>query len=97
MAYYIGIDLGTTNSAIVTFDGEKTRVWKTKDQTDVTPSCIFIDKRGRQFVGIKLIKRRDVREMKIVWRSSLNALWGRAQKSNLQIKSGRRSSAALRF
>ena len=45
MAYYIGIDLGTTNSAIVTFDGEKTRVWKTKEQTDVTPSCIFIDKR----------------------------------------------------
>ena len=53
MAYYIGIDLGTTNSAIVTFDGEKTRVWKTKDQTDVTPSCIFIDKKGRQFVGNK--------------------------------------------
>lgn len=45
MAYYIGIDLGTTNSAIVTFDGEKTRVWKTKEQTDVTPSCIFIDKK----------------------------------------------------
>ena len=84
MAYYIGIDLGTTNSAIVTFDGEKTRVWKTKEQTDVTPSCIFI-------------KRRELRKMKIVWRSSLNALWGRAQKSNLQIKSGHRSSAALRF
>lgn len=56
MAYYIGIDLGTTNSAIVTFDGEKTRVWKTKEQTDVTPSCIFIDKKGRQFVGNKAYK-----------------------------------------
>lgn len=53
MAYYIGVDLGTTNSAIVTFDGEKTRLWKTKEQTDVTPSCIFIDGKGRQFVGNK--------------------------------------------
>ncbi len=53
MAYYIGVDLGTTNSAIVTFDGEKTRLWKTKEQTDVTPSCIFIDPKGRQFVGNK--------------------------------------------
>lgn len=58
MAYYIGIDLGTTNSAIVTFDGEKTRVWKTKDQTDVTPSCIFIDKKDGNSLEIKLIKRR---------------------------------------
>lgn len=32
MAYYIGIDLGTTNSAIVTFDGEKTRVWKRRSR-----------------------------------------------------------------
>ncbi len=53
MAYYIGVDLGTTNSAIVTFDGEKTRLWKTKERTDVTPSCIFIDGKGRQFVGNK--------------------------------------------
>ncbi len=51
MAYYIGIDLGTTNSAIVTFDGEKTRLWKSKSQSDVTPSCIYIDKKGKQFVG----------------------------------------------
>lgn len=56
MAYYIGIDLGTTNSAIATFDGEKTRVWKTKEQTDVTPSCIFIDKKGRTFYGNKAYK-----------------------------------------
>lgn len=56
MAYYIGIDLGTTNSAIVTFDGEKTRVWKTKEQTDVTPSCIFVDKKGRRFIGNKAYK-----------------------------------------
>lgn len=56
MAYYIGIDLGTTNSSIVTFDGEKTRVWKTKEQTDVTPSYIFVDKKGRRFIGNKAYK-----------------------------------------
>lgn len=45
MTYYIGIDLGTTNSAISTFDGENVRVWKTKEQSDVTPSCILLIKR----------------------------------------------------
>ena len=30
MKYYVGIDLGTTNSVISTFDGENVRVWKSK-------------------------------------------------------------------
>ena len=50
MKYFVGIDLGTTNSAISTFDGVKIRVWKNKkDQSDVTPSAIYVDKRGRRF------------------------------------------------
>jgi len=49
---YIGIDLGTTNSVISTFDGEHTRVWKNKrDQSDVTPTAIYVDKRGRRLYG----------------------------------------------
>ena len=52
MKYYVGIDLGTTNSAISTFDGESVRVWKSKkDQNDVTPSAIYVDKRGKRFYG----------------------------------------------
>ena len=53
MEYYIGIDLGTTNSAICTFDKEtqETRVWKSPDVKDVTPSAIYIDRRGNEFVG----------------------------------------------
>lgn len=52
MKYFVGIDLGTTNSAISTFDGENVRVWKSKkDQNDVTPSAIFMDKRGKRFYG----------------------------------------------
>ena len=54
MKYFVGIDLGTTNSAISTFDGENVRVWKSKkDQNDVTPSAIYVDKRGKRFYGKK--------------------------------------------
>ena len=52
MKYYVGIDLGTTNSAIASFDGENVRVWKSKsDQNDVTPSAIYVDRRGKRFYG----------------------------------------------
>jgi len=48
---YVGIDLGTTNSAICSFDGESIRLYKSPEQHDVTPSAIFIDKRGNKYVG----------------------------------------------
>ena len=51
MANYIGIDLGTTNSAICSYDGQNIRVWKSPDQNDVTPSAIYIDKRGNRYYG----------------------------------------------
>ena len=50
---FVGIDLGTTNSAITTFDGKNTRVWKSPEQNDVTPSVIYIAKRGGKFYGKK--------------------------------------------
>lgn len=48
---YIGIDLGTTNSAIASWDGESISLCKSPDQNDVTPSAIFIDRRGNKYVG----------------------------------------------
>lgn len=48
---YIGIDLGTTNSAICSYDGETVRLYKSPEQHDVTPSAIFIDKRGNKYIG----------------------------------------------
>jgi len=51
MKTFIGIDLGTTNSAICIYDGEDIKVLKSPEQTDVTPSAIFIDRRGNKFVG----------------------------------------------
>ena len=51
MKNYVGIDLGTTNSAICVYDGENVRLFKSPDQNDVTPSAIFIDRRGNKYLG----------------------------------------------
>lgn len=51
MKNFIGIDLGTTNSAICSYDGSETRIWKSPEQNDVTPSAIYIDRRGNKYVG----------------------------------------------
>tara|TARA_R110001592_G_scaffold309059_1_gene583115 strand:- start:7670 stop:10162 length:2493 start_codon:yes stop_codon:yes gene_type:complete len=48
---YVGIDLGTTNSAICSYDGESVHLYKSPDQNDVTPSAIFIDRRGNKYLG----------------------------------------------
>ncbi len=47
---YVGIDLGTTNSVIASYDGARTRLYKSREQHDVTPSVIYATKRSR-FVG----------------------------------------------
>ena len=52
MKNYVGIDLGTTNSAICSYDGARTRIWKhPQDQADVTPSVFFVDQRGNKYFG----------------------------------------------
>lgn len=51
MKDYIGIDLGTTNSAVCAYDRERLRLFKSPDQNDVTPSAIFIDRRSNKYVG----------------------------------------------
>ncbi|MEW8307532.1 MAG: Hsp70 family protein [gamma proteobacterium symbiont of Ctena orbiculata] len=51
MKNFVGIDLGTTNSAICSYDGSDTRVWKSPQQNDVTPSAIYIDRRGNKQIG----------------------------------------------
>lgn len=53
MKHYIGIDLGTTNSSICSYDGEALRLYKSPDQNDVTPSAIFFDRRGGKYVGTR--------------------------------------------
>ena len=55
--HYIGIDLGTTNSAICAFDGKDTVIYKSPEQSDVTPSVIYIDWKGHRFYGRKAYQR----------------------------------------
>jgi len=50
---YVGIDLGTTNSVICSYDGEHLRLYKSQEQQDVTPSAIFVDKRGNKYLGVR--------------------------------------------
>ncbi|MGO6719434.1 Hsp70 family protein [Rhizobium ruizarguesonis] len=48
---YLGIDLGTSNSAVVGYVDGQLRLFKTSDGSDVLPSVIYIDRRGHRFVG----------------------------------------------
>lgn len=50
---YLGIDLGTSNSAVVGNADGTLRLFKTSDGRDVLPSALFIDRRGHRFVGTK--------------------------------------------
>lgn len=50
---YLGIDLGTSNSAVVGNADGILRLFKTSDGRDVLPSALFIDRRGHRFVGTK--------------------------------------------
>ncbi|MEJ1119762.1 Hsp70 family protein [Phyllobacterium sp. CCNWLW109] len=50
---YFGIDLGTSNSAIVGNEDGRFRYFKTPEGMDVMPSAIMFDRRGGMFVGRK--------------------------------------------
>lgn len=46
MKHYVGIDLGTTNSAICSYDGENLKHYKSPEQYAVTPSAIYFGRRS---------------------------------------------------
>ncbi len=50
---YVGIDLGTTNSAAAVFDGERVSVVRNAQGATVTPSVVRVDKQGRVTVGTR--------------------------------------------
>jgi molecular chaperone DnaK len=50
-ARYLGIDLGTTNTAAAVFDGDRVEMVRTTDGGTLTPSVVRIDGRGRVTVG----------------------------------------------
>jgi molecular chaperone DnaK len=50
---YVGIDLGTTNSAAAVFDGERVSVVRNAQGATVTPSVVRLDKQSRVTVGTR--------------------------------------------
>lgn len=50
---YLGIDLGTSNSAIVGIDSGGIRLFKTDDGKDVLSSMLHFDRRGHMSVGTR--------------------------------------------
>ncbi|HSR99097.1 MAG TPA: Hsp70 family protein [Kofleriaceae bacterium] len=50
---YVGIDLGTTNSAAAVFDGERVSVVRNAQGATVTPSVVRLDKQSRATVGTR--------------------------------------------
>ena len=48
---FVGIDLGTSNSAIASYQDGDIRVWKDPQQQDVTASVIWLGKRRNKKVG----------------------------------------------
>lgn len=48
----IGIDLGTTNSAVAITVGHEVAVCKNNENQELTPSAVGVDRRGNKFCGI---------------------------------------------
>ncbi len=59
MSKIIGIDLGTTNSAVAIVEGGEPRIIENKEGMRLTPSMVAISKSGERLVGI-LAKRQTV-------------------------------------
>ncbi len=56
---YLGIDLGTTNSAAAVFDGTQVHLVRNPQGTTLTPSIIRMDAKGNALVGNKARKMLD--------------------------------------
>ncbi len=59
MAKILGIDLGTTNSAMAVVEGGEPRIIENKEGNRTTPSIVAIQKGGERVVGL-LAKRQAV-------------------------------------
>lgn len=59
MAKILGIDLGTTNSAMAVIEGGKPEILENKEGNRTTPSMVAVNKSGERLVGL-LAKRQAV-------------------------------------
>ena len=59
MAKILGIDLGTTNSAVAIIEGGEPRIVENIEGARTTPSIVAVSKSGERLVGL-LAKRQAV-------------------------------------
>ena len=59
MSKVLGIDLGTTNSAMAIVEGGKPEILENKEGNRTTPSMVAVNKNGERLVGL-LAKRQGV-------------------------------------
>src|SRR5579862_6609592 len=59
MAKILGIDLGTTNSAVAVMEGGEPRILENAEGNRTTPSIVAVSKTGERLVGL-LAKRQAV-------------------------------------
>ncbi len=59
MSKVLGIDLGTTNSAMAIVEGGKPEILENKEGNRTTPSVVAINKNNERLVGL-LAKRQGV-------------------------------------
>ena len=76
-ALYLGIDLGTTNSAAAVFDGAGVQLVRTSQGGPLTPSVVRIDARGNVTVGARA--RRFLENDPANTRAEFKRLMGTAQ------------------
>jgi molecular chaperone DnaK len=70
MSMSVGIDLGTTNSAIAAFDGEALRVVPNALGENLTPSVVRLDASGAATVGRRALRflERDPDDVRAEWK-----------------------------
>lgn len=73
MAKILGIDLGTTNSAMAIIEGSEPTIIENAEGNRTTPSIVAISKTGERLVG-QIAKRQAVTNPKIP-STVLSALW----------------------
>jgi molecular chaperone HscC len=85
----VGIDLGTTNSLIAYFDGEKARVIPNKLGEHLTPSIVSIDGEGNTYVGS------TAKERKITHPDETAEVFKRSMGTNRSFTLGNRELSAV--
>jgi len=79
---YLGIDLGTSNSAVVGVDDHGVRLFKTSDGKDVLASVLYFDRSGRMSLGTRAYAQLELAPDKVA--HGFKRLMGTSSKVELE-------------